>query len=72
VQRGWDGIACCEECAKVEHAWTLVDFGVVLISVKGEERWRLRGVVLLRWRSFRRYGWLARETGETMSIMASL
>jgi hypothetical protein len=25
-----------------------------------------------RWRSFRRYGWLIRESGETMSIMASL
>jgi hypothetical protein len=72
--RGWDGVACCcAECVKVEHE--CVDFGafgVALVSVKGEERSRLRGVVLSRWRSFRRYGWFARKSGETMSIMASL
>jgi hypothetical protein len=51
---------------------SVVRLGVVLVSVKGEEKSRLRGVVLLRWRSFRTYGWLAREYGETMSIMALL
>jgi hypothetical protein len=29
-------------------------------------------VVLLRWRFSRKYSWLVRKSGETMSIMASL
>jgi hypothetical protein len=33
---------------------------------------KLRGAVFLRWGSFRSYGWLARELGEMMLIMASL